>query len=89
MKSMPARELRNQVSAVLRRVEAGEQFVVTLHGRPVAELHPVASKPTWRSWDGFFSDASRWQADPELAKELAAMLSDTTDDLPWNDPNPG
>lgn len=89
MKSIPARELRNEVSAVLRRVEAGEQFVVTLHGRPVAELTPVASRPTWRSWDEFFADSDRWQADPRLAQELAAMLSDTTDDVPWNDPRPG
>ena len=88
MKSIPARELRNEVSAVLRRVEAGEQFVVTLNGRPIAELKPVASRPVWRSWDEFFADSNRWQADTELAQELASMLSDTTDDLRWNDPKP-
>ncbi len=39
--TIPQRELRNDVSAVLRRVEAGEEFVVTVSGRPVAELRPV------------------------------------------------
>jgi prevent-host-death family protein len=35
------RELRNQVSAVLRRAEQGEHFTVTVGGRPVAELGPL------------------------------------------------
>ena len=39
--TIPQRELRNDVSAVLRRVEAGEEFVVTVSGRPVAELRPA------------------------------------------------
>jgi prevent-host-death family protein len=39
--TIPQRVLRNEVSDVLRRVEAGEEFVVTVSGRPVAELRPV------------------------------------------------
>ena len=35
------RDLRNQVSAVLRRAEQGERFTVTVDGRPVAELGPL------------------------------------------------
>ncbi len=41
--TIPQRELRNDVSGVLRRVEAGEEFVVTVRGRPVAELRPLGS----------------------------------------------
>lgn len=37
------RQLRNEVSAILRRAEAGERFTVTVDGRPVAELAPLAS----------------------------------------------
>ncbi len=37
------RELRNEVSAVLRRAEQGERFTITVGGRPVAELGPLAS----------------------------------------------
>jgi prevent-host-death family protein len=39
------RQLRNDSGAVLRAVEAGETFVVTSNGRPVAELRPVAVDP--------------------------------------------
>jgi prevent-host-death family protein len=40
--TIPQRELRNNVSEVLRRAEAGERMVVTVDGRPVAELGPVS-----------------------------------------------
>jgi len=39
------RQLRNESGAVLRAVEAGETFVVTSNGRPVAELRPIAADP--------------------------------------------
>lgn len=35
------RELRNNISAVLRAAEAGETFTVTVRGRPVARLVPL------------------------------------------------
>lgn len=35
------RELRNDSSAVLREVQAGQTIIVTRHGVPVAELRPV------------------------------------------------
>lgn len=33
-------ELRNDNAAIMRRVAAGESFVVTVNGRPVADLMP-------------------------------------------------
>ena len=38
------RELRQNLSAVLQRVKAGERLVVTDHNRPVAELAPLAPR---------------------------------------------
>lgn len=35
------RELRQQASAVLRRVTAGESIVVTEHGHPIARIVPL------------------------------------------------
>ena len=35
------RELRGELAAVLRRAEAGERVVVTVGGRPVAQLGPL------------------------------------------------
>jgi prevent-host-death family protein len=39
--TIPQKELRNNVSEVLRRAEAGEEFTVTVAGRPVARLGPT------------------------------------------------
>jgi prevent-host-death family protein len=36
------RELRNSVSALVRRAGAGERIVVTVDGKPVAQLGPLA-----------------------------------------------
>lgn len=81
MPDIPARDLRNNVSAVLRRVEAGERLRVTVSGRPVAELGPLQTRPGTMPWDALFSGTHDWRADPGLAKELADLLPDTTDDV--------
>lgn len=44
MATIPQKELRNQVSEVLRRVEAGETLTVTVAGREVAEISPVRKR---------------------------------------------
>ena len=82
MADIPARELRNDVSAVLRRVESGEHLRVTVSGRLVAELVPLPSRPRSISWDAFMKRSDSWRADPDLATELAQLLPGTTDDLP-------
>ena len=41
MTTIPQRALRNGVADVLRRAEAGEQFTVTVSGRPVAQVGPI------------------------------------------------
>jgi prevent-host-death family protein len=82
MADIPARELRNDVSAVLRRVERGERLRVTVRGRPVAELVPLPARPTSMTWDAFVRDSHRWRADTALADELAELLPGTTADLP-------
>ena len=44
MTVIPQKELRNNVSEVLRRAEAGEEFTVTVAGRPVARLGPTEAR---------------------------------------------
>jgi prevent-host-death family protein len=41
-RTIPQRELRNQIGAILREAEAGVIFTTTVRGRPVAQLGPVA-----------------------------------------------
>ena len=47
---MNVRELRANLAAALRRAEAGQRIVVTIGGRPVAQLAPIeapeAAQPT-------------------------------------------
>ena len=82
MADVPARELQNDVSRVLRRVEAGERLRVTVSGRPVAELVPLATRPRSINWDTLILRSAEWRADPELAHDLADLLPETTDDVP-------
>jgi antitoxin (DNA-binding transcriptional repressor) of toxin-antitoxin stability system len=43
MRSTGIRELKDNLSQYVRRIEAGERIAVTAHGRVVAELGPPAS----------------------------------------------
>jgi prevent-host-death family protein len=45
MEKVGVRELKNSLSAYLRRVARGEHIVVTMRGKPVAELWPVGRGP--------------------------------------------
>jgi prevent-host-death family protein len=51
---IPQKELRNNVADVLRRAEAGEEFTITVSGRPVARLGPAAKR--------------RWVSGPDLKR---------------------
>jgi prevent-host-death family protein len=82
MSDVPARDLRNDVSRVLRRVEAGEHLRVTVSGRPVAELVPLAARPRSIAWEAFLEGSDEWRADAALAQDLATLLPDTSDDIP-------
>lgn len=63
-------ELRQNAAELVRRAHAGEEFTITVSGRPSARLVPAG--PThWRGWDeiaDLFSGPtdSDWQQDREL-----------------------
>jgi prevent-host-death family protein len=44
------RELRQQASELVRRVEAGEEITITVAGRPSARLVAVTPQ-RWRRWE--------------------------------------
>ena len=82
MATIPQRELRNNVGAVLRRAEAGERIVVTVDGRPVAELGPVSGSRTVATLQtlralGPADDA--WLADQQRLRDEDRELTDD----PW------
>jgi prevent-host-death family protein len=49
MGTVGLRELRQQASELVRRVEGGEEVTVTVAGRPSARLVPIAPQ-SWRSY---------------------------------------
>jgi prevent-host-death family protein len=40
-RTIPQRELRNNVGEILRQAEAGTEFTITVRGHPVARLGPT------------------------------------------------
>jgi prevent-host-death family protein len=79
MATIPQKELRNHVGEVLRRAEAGEEFTITVSGRPVARLGPTRN----RQWVPSSQLAELWEApaDPTLVQDLEAFGGELTD--PW------
>ncbi len=75
--TIPQKELRNQVGDILRRVEAGETFTVTVAGRPVAELRPARR----RRWVSGPTLAEIWQGPPPGSwdDDLAGLGAELTD----------
>lgn len=49
MTNVGLRELRQDASSLLRRVESGEEITITVSGRASARLVPAGSA-TWRAW---------------------------------------
>jgi prevent-host-death family protein len=77
-----ARELRNNTADLLRRVQSGEEIVITTRGKPVASLVPVeASARRWLPRADLVRRLAIAQADPGLRDDLAVLAGDTTDDL--------
>ena len=79
MESIGLRELRQNASELIRRVEEGEEIEITVSGRPAARLVPAAPR-RWQRWEnvaGIFTGLpdSDWEADRDL---LDQSLTD-----PW------
>jgi prevent-host-death family protein len=47
MPEIPQKQLRNEIGEILRRAEAGEEFTITVSGRPVAKLGPLEDTRQW------------------------------------------
>ena len=79
METVGLRELRQDASELVRRVEAGEEITISVSGRPSAVLVPV--RPTrWRTWDEI-EELFRGPADPEWAQDRNLVDDELRD--PW------
>jgi prevent-host-death family protein len=79
MDTVGLRELRQDASDLVRRVEAGEEITITVSGRPSARLVPA--RPTqWRSWTQI-ADLFAGAADLECERDEDRLDADVRD--PW------
>jgi prevent-host-death family protein len=77
MRTVSLAEAKTHLSELLDKVEAGEQVVITRHGRPVA--HITAAPPAKKPID--FDELARIRArNPRLRKPSAQLLRDMRDE---------
>ncbi|HEY1839431.1 MAG TPA: type II toxin-antitoxin system prevent-host-death family antitoxin [Mycobacterium sp.] len=82
METVGLRELRQNASDLVRRVEEGEEITITVAGRPGARLVPAAPR-AWRRW----SDVAALftgPADPAWDVDRDEIAQDVRD--PWKAP---
>jgi prevent-host-death family protein len=82
MRKIAQRELRNHSGEILREAEGGEQFLITVEGRPVALLSPCP-KRQWVSRSEALKLLRAGKPDPDFFDDVAELgnLRDLTD--PW------
>jgi prevent-host-death family protein len=84
MRTIPQRELRNRSGEILRQAETGEEFTITVEGRPVALLVPYP-KRQWVPRADYLRILKAASPDPtffEDIAELAGTIQDIED--PWD-----
>lgn len=75
-RSIPQRELRNDVARILREAEAGAEFTVTVRGHPVAHLGPPCKEPARRTnveAQALARILASTPVDDDFATDVAAM----------------
>lgn len=82
MTDLPQRELRNDISRVLRSAESGAVYTVTVDGRPVAELGPHRPRQWIRSTE--VTTLLATPTDPALLDDVIVQdLDPGLDRDPW------
>ncbi len=79
MQSVGLRELRQDASDLVRRVEEGEEFTITVAGRPSARLVPAAAR-AWRKWTDI-AELFHGPSDPAWDEDRDAVSHELRD--PW------
>lgn len=82
MESIGVRELRRDASRYVARVRAGEAFLVTDRGRPVAQLSPIVDRT------GYQTLLASGRIAPGSGRNPEDVLSALDTDLPPEDGSP-
>ncbi len=85
-RTIPQRDLRNNIAAILREAQSGTVFTVTVRGEPVAQLGPPGA-PTGPRIDVDRATIRGILALPIDSDNLAADLdaAEAPVDDPWDD----
>ncbi len=82
MRTIPQRELRNNITRVLREVEAGEQLRITVDGRPVADLVPIGGvRRTFVPRDDVLHLLDLATLDTGFSRDVESASGSTIDEL--------
>ncbi|MHB1783199.1 MAG: type II toxin-antitoxin system Phd/YefM family antitoxin [Acidimicrobiales bacterium] len=79
MRTVGLRELRQDASDLVRRVESGEEIEITVSGRPAARMIPVAPR-RWQRWDRV-AELFTGRLDPDWHRDVE--LVDQSLANPW------
>lgn len=79
METVGLRELRQNASDLVRRVEEGEEITITVAGRQSARLVPAAAR-TWRRWTDV-AELFNGPADTDWDSDRGEIEQDVRD--PW------
>jgi prevent-host-death family protein len=79
MATVGLRELRQDASELVRRVQGGEEIDVTVSGRLAARIVPAAPK-RWQSWNDI-ADVFAGRPDPEWERDRDLIDQSVAD--PW------
>jgi prevent-host-death family protein len=77
---IPVRELRNDSAGILRQVEAGRSFLITVSGREVAELGPVPSRSRFASKSAVEAIIREAPLDDQFMRDVHDAFDDRIDE---------
>ena len=80
MESVGLRELRQDASEIVRRVEAGEEIEITVSGRLAARMVPAKPRQ-WLRWEDI-ADAFCGRTDPDWNRDRDLIDQSLRD--PWD-----
>ena len=78
---IPVRDLRNDSAGVLRQVEAGRTFLITVAGREVAELGAVASRSRFATKAAVKEIIREAPLDDQFISDVHTAVGDRIDKL--------
>ncbi len=78
---IPVRELRNDSARILRRVETGQRFLITVSGHEVAELIPAESRSHFVPRSALERILREAPLDKDFTHDIEAVAGQRVDEL--------